>query len=107
MHDGGDKVINTLSSGVALAKSMMNGYWVLNCRTVKHSIFGWPLKMDLLKFLGRFFFVWPASSFFPLGFDAPSAQILLTTPLLFTNVFFSPFLFFRAWEGVILGLCNS
>ena len=33
MHDTGGGVINTLFDGVASAKNMTNGYWVLNCKT--------------------------------------------------------------------------
>ena len=90
MHNEEDEVTNTSSSGVALAKSMMSGCWVLNCKTVKHLIFGWLHEMDLL----------------PQGFDAPSAQILLTTSLLFTNLFLLTLSFFQSMGGCNPGITH-
>jgi len=43
---------------------------------VRRSLPGWRLDFNLLH-LGRFHSTMPASSFFPLGFDAPGTQILL------------------------------
>ena len=51
--------------------------------------------------LGRFLFILPAGSFFPLGFDTPGARILLIIFLLLT-FFHSLYFFFKAREGVIL-----